>query len=285
MPTKLRRENKFVKWFLSACDDYSWADAKIDWLDEKIDGAVEALATRKSDGKTLAIEHTIIEPFLREKEDFAFFEPAFLKVEKDTALAVPGLWIRVFIPAGILQGQRQKLTRDAIVEAVHNWIRANRLSLPSGGSTHPLKIAVPGKGSLDVTLGARVIPLKGPGRLNLQRQQMERNLGEVIEKALKKKLSKLVGTVADKRILFLERQHMNLYPEEMLSEIEARKSVFPSVASVDEVWILETMFYDRDSYLRFERFENGVLVGSLDFSAGLLLDKFENGVFSLGPRP
>jgi hypothetical protein len=54
----------------------------------------------------------------------------------------------------------------------------------SGGSTHPLKIAVPGKGFLDVTLGARVVPLKGSGKLNLHRQQMERNLGDVIERAL-----------------------------------------------------------------------------------------------------
>jgi hypothetical protein len=286
VPTKSRRENKFVEWFLSAYEDYSWADAQIDWVDEKIDGAVEALATRKSDGKTVAIEHTIIEPFLREKEDFAFFEPAFLKIEKDTALPVPGRWIRVFVPTGILRGQRHKLTRDAIVEAVHCWIGANRLSLPSGGSSHPLKIAIPGKAFLDVTLGARVVPLKGPGKLNLHRQQMERNLGDVIERALKKKLPKLVGTVADRRILFLERQHMNLYPEEMLREIEARKSLFPSVASVDEIWILETMFYDRDSYLRFEHYdEDGELIGSLDFSAGSLLDKFENGVVSWGSQP
>src|ERR1700730_6745544 len=55
VPTKFRRENKFVELFLSACEDYSWRDAKIDWLDEKTDGTVEALATRKSDSKTLAI--------------------------------------------------------------------------------------------------------------------------------------------------------------------------------------------------------------------------------------
>ncbi len=52
MPTKFRRENKLVELFLSAYEDHSWRDAKIDLLDEKVDGAVEALATRKSDGKT-----------------------------------------------------------------------------------------------------------------------------------------------------------------------------------------------------------------------------------------
>jgi hypothetical protein len=91
-----------------------------------------------------------------------------------------------------------------------------------------------------------------------------------------------VRTSADKRILFLERQHMNLLPENILDEIEKRKLVFPELASVDEIWIIETMFYDRESYLRFERFENGKLVGSLDFLAGALFKKFETGVVSLG---
>ena len=76
MPTKSRREDTFIERFLSAYENGSWADAKICWLDKKIDGAVEALATRRSDGKTLAIEHTIIEPFVSDKEDFAFFKKA-----------------------------------------------------------------------------------------------------------------------------------------------------------------------------------------------------------------
>lgn len=282
MPTKFRRENTFIERFLSAYENDSWADAKIDWLDEKTDGAVEALATRKSDGKTLAIEHTIIEPFVREKEDFAFFEAAFLKIEEDTALPVSGRWIRVFIPVGTLRGQPKQAARDAIVEAVHSWLKTNRLFLRDGFSEHRFSIAIPGKRALDITLYVRVVPLPGPGKLHVRRQQMESNLGEVIDKTLKKKLPKLVRTHADKRILFLERQHMNLYPKRMLDEVEKRKSTWPDLARVDEIWILETMFYERDFYLRFERFEKGTLVGSLDFQGAELLDKFENGALVLG---
>jgi hypothetical protein len=111
---------------------------------------------------------------------------------------------------------------------------------------------------------------------------MESNLGEVIDKALKQKLPKLARTRADKRILFLERRHMNLYPKSMLDEVEKRKSTCPNLARVDEIWILETMLHERDSYLRFERCENDTLVGSLDFQGAELLDKFENGVLVLG---
>jgi hypothetical protein len=279
MPTKSREENGFIRQFLSAYENYTWADADIDWLDERMDGAVEALATRKSDNKTLAIEHTIIEPFVGDKEDFAFFENAFLGIEKDETLAVPGRWIRVFIPVGTLRGQRKQAARNAMVKAVHIWLKTNRTSLPDGFSEHHCALEKP---TPEVTLYVRVVPLKGPGKLHVRRQQVEDNLEAVIEKALTKKLTKLVQTKADRRILFLERQHMNLYPSRMLEEIEKRKGAFPELARVDEIWILETMFYG-DGYLRFERFENGTLVGSLDFQSAELLDKFEDGRIVMGP--
>jgi hypothetical protein len=39
-----------------------------DWLEKKQDGAVESLATR-SDGKILAIERTLMQPFARDQEE------------------------------------------------------------------------------------------------------------------------------------------------------------------------------------------------------------------------
>lgn len=284
MPTKSRRENTLIERFLSAYENYSWADANIDWLDEKTDGAVEALAIRKSDGKTLAVEHTIIEPFVSDKEDFAFFSNAFLGIEEDKTLVVPGRWIRMFIPVGALYGHRKQATRDAIVAAVRAWLTVNRISLPDGFSEHLCVITeIPAKPDFSIKLYFKVVALQGSGRLHVRRQQMDDNLDEVIEKALIKKLPKLVRTNADKRILFLERQHMNLYPNRMLEEIEKRKAAFPEFARIDEIWILETMLYERDSYLRFERYENGKLIASLDFQGAKLLDKLENGMLVLGP--
>ena len=265
MPTSSRRENRFIERFLSAYEDRSWEDCSVDWLDETTDGAIEALATRKSDGKTLAIEHTIIEPFKYEKADFALFKNDFLALENDTALLVPGYWIQVFVPVGILRGQRKPATRLAIVEAVRGWLKANRLSLPNGVSKHPFSSSTPAKGNLETVLNVRVVPLSGPGKIHIRRQQIESNLGQVIEKALKRKLPKLVQTLADRHILLLERQHMNLCPEGILDEIEKRRPKFSQLTSVDEIWVVETMFYDSDSYLRFEQYEGRTLVASLDF--------------------
>jgi len=58
VPTNSRREDAIIKRFLSGYENHSWADAEIDWLDKRIDGAVEVRAIRRSDSNTLAIEHT-----------------------------------------------------------------------------------------------------------------------------------------------------------------------------------------------------------------------------------
>ncbi|MBI3894298.1 MAG: hypothetical protein HY313_00055 [Acidobacteria bacterium] len=126
---------------------------------------------------------------------------------------------------------------------------------------------IPGKPALDLNLYITVVPLRGRARLHVRRQQVDDNLSDVIEKALRTKVPKLVNTVAVKRILLLERQHWNLHPKSILDEIEGRRAAFPDLAKVDEIWIVETFFYGTafgSSNLYFERWENGTCVESLD---------------------
>lgn len=286
VPTESTRDDDFIRLFLSAYEDGSWADATLTKPDniDRTKPAVDQRATRKSDGKTVAIEHTIIEPFVRDKEDFASFERAFLRIENDKSLPVPGRWVQVFVPVGTLQNQRKTGARAAIVDSVHGWIKSNRLALRDGTSQHRCaKAGIPGKPPSEITLTLDVVPLHAAeaGILNVRRQQVDSNLGEVIKRALEKKLPKLVNTVADKRILLLERQHMNLYPQSMLDEIEKLRSSFPNLAHVDEIWIVETILYGTafgGTYLRFELYEKGNLVRSFDFKDRKLRMKSENGV-------
>jgi len=281
------REDPFIKLFLSAYERDSWADAdckKPDAID-RTKPAVDQIATRKSDGAVLAIEHTIIEPFIQDKEDFASFED-FLAIENDQTLAVHGLWFQVFVPVGTMRG-RPAAARAAIVRSVHEWIKANRLHLVEGSAQHPCPVAgIPSEPNLEIILTVKVTPLRRgasaeAGVVHVRRQQVDNNLGDVIEKALKRKLPKLVNTPADKRILLLERQHMNLIPESMLDEIEKRRPAFPQLDNVDEIWIVETIFYGTafgGTYLRFEHYRNGEMVGSLDFKDQKLLTRSEDGV-------
>lgn len=272
MPTQSRREDEIIARFLTAYEGGSWTDANIEWLDKFDDGAVEARATRRTDGKTLAIEHTIIEPFVREKQDFAWFKLVFLRIEEDKSLLVDKRGVTVFVPVGVLRGRREKPLQEAIGKSLHSWLRENRLILPDGRSEHHCTVTYPGHSAFNIKLQVRVVPLRGRGVLHVRRQQVENNLGEVIDRALRRKLPKLVATAADKRVLLLERQHMNLLPEAMLLEIDKRRTAFNELSKIDEIWIVETMFYEIESHVGFELYSNGSLVDSYFFQGTKLLD-------------
>ena len=47
-----------------------------------------------------------------------------------------------------------------------------------------------------------------------------------MERALRRKLPKLIATDADKRILIFERDHFNFFPEQILDEIENQRQAF-----------------------------------------------------------
>jgi hypothetical protein len=277
MQTGATRADPFIQLFCSVYEDGLWAKPEsFEVPDQKQNGGIDAYLTRP-DGKTLAIEHTIIEPFQREMEDFVSFWNFFSTIESDESLLVPGFWIRLFVPVATLY-KRPKDERDVIVATVHRWLKSNRLDLRKGHSTHMCVVA----GIVDLTLKVEVISLKEntasvESRLHVRRQQIDNDLGEVIRKALEKKLPKLVNASADKRILLLERQHMNLLPESILTEIESLRTLFPQLADVHEIWIVDTMFCDKLS-IRFELFENGEVRSFFDFFDGKLFDKSEEGI-------
>jgi hypothetical protein len=56
-------ERPLIKMLLSAYENDRWKDASLNWIEESEENAVEVIATR-SDGATLALEHTLIEPFV-----------------------------------------------------------------------------------------------------------------------------------------------------------------------------------------------------------------------------
>ena len=198
------------------------------------------------------------------------------------ALAVPGLWIQVFVPVGTLHLQKPPV-RQAVAKAVHGWLRDNRLGLTPGKGDSQHACLVGGTGirpDFEITLTLKVTALAGAGSLHVPRQQVADTLGDVIERMLTKKLPKLVNTPATRRVLLLERRHMNLVPKQIFDEIEKRRSSFPALNSVDEIWIVETMFYGTDfggEYIRFELFEGDALTASYDFEGEQLLTRYEDG--------
>jgi hypothetical protein len=79
-------ERPLIEMFL---DGYEQG-AALNWVEETEENAVEVIATR-TDGKTLAIEHTLVELFKGEKYDSTIFIEAFeSRIEKNPEFTVPG---------------------------------------------------------------------------------------------------------------------------------------------------------------------------------------------------
>ncbi len=274
MPTKSRREHILIERFLDAYETNSWVNCHRHWLEKTQDGAVEILAT-KADGTTLAIEHTLVQPFVRDKEDLARFQH-FLRMEEDNSLIVPERIIYVYVPAGALQ---KGYSWDAVVTTVHNWLKINIVSLPEGISQQTCPMSdIRKRKARDLNLRVQVIFVPGLEGAFMIRRYGEERLGEVVEKALTEKLPKLAKTAADKRILLLERDQFPLSELDIYDEVEKRRVMFPDLAKVDEVWFAETVFYTTDNYVRFTLYDSRELRQSLGFLNGQLIERSENGM-------
>jgi hypothetical protein len=279
-----RREDRIIEIFLSAYDGGSWKDADVVPVERIMDGAVEVVATRKPDGLKLAIEHTIIEPFVGEKGDLAQFWPRFEKLNDEKSFEVPDRITRVFVPVGILDGQKPA-ARDAIVEGIAAWLTTNIRGLPEGWSKSCFDVAIPNKLALRVELNVEIVPTPDFTSFRIARQQVSVDLDKVVEKALLKKLRKLIAAQAGRRILMLEREHMNLLPEQIIAEIERLRPRFPDFVKVDEIWMVETIFWERDGVVFFFRYDpKGKTLAEIGYWEGKVHIQWDHASPTMAPR-
>jgi hypothetical protein len=117
--------------FLSAYENDSWKLSSRDWVEERQDGAVEVIATR-ADGTELAIEHTLVQPFVGEKFDSDVFMKAFGRIEKNTALVLPGRHLDVSIPVHAIP---KGYDWNGAGEELLRWLAVNHSSEPMDGKS------------------------------------------------------------------------------------------------------------------------------------------------------
>jgi hypothetical protein len=271
MPTKPRPEDRLIDIFLSAYEENSWSCCEIDRLDQKQDGAVEVLATRTSDGLTLAIEHTLIQPYGEYSRDFAWHS-VFLPIEKDQSLITQNRAIKVFVSAGTLKpGGDWKLT----AKTVHEWLRGHVLALPNGESSHIVPVAGSSGVNCRLLIKVEEIPnFEGPLRVGIDGSLLPLgSLAVVVEKALATKVPKLAKTKADRRILLLERREWTLSEGQITDEIDRRRNSFPELNQIQEIWFAETVFYESSDYVRFSVRKDGEPVRVLAFRNGRLRER------------
>jgi hypothetical protein len=233
VPALEGKEHSLLTRFLSVYEGDTWRDAHLDWLEERFDGAVELLATRRSDRTTLAIEHTVIQPYDQEKSDYARFKRAFQRRPHDRTLDLPECILSVDVPAGLLQ---PRTDWSAIAEAVFRCIRAKSVTLQDGPSVLTCDL---GDGTA-MRLQAHLVRVPGAEGSTIVRRYGPFDVTGTVRTALAKKLPKLTATSANRRLLMLERDQWHLSHEDIGLAIEEHRPAFPQLQSVDEVWIAET---------------------------------------------
>lgn len=271
MPVKQPpRERPLLTMFLTEYENGAWKSATWDWVEERIDGAVEVIAKR-ADCVRLAIEHTIVQPFVGEKFDSQMFNQAFGRIDSDPELNIRDRHLEVVIPvAAIPKGYKW----DEVGQGLHTWLQANHRAAPEEGkSEHVVQVGGSSKAepfSLKIELLTRHVP-DTPGATRILRGPMPDNLDEIVEKALGDKLPKLIATAADKFVLLIERQQPALAPTRILSEITGLAHKFPQLKHINEIWIVDTSAWKSEGCVYFDRFEeSGRYVEKMDFKDGAL---------------
>jgi hypothetical protein len=277
MPTTgVRPEDKLIDLFLTVYDDCSWVGALSEKVspERTIDGGVEMLATRASDGRRLAIEHTLIEAFVGEKTDFhSHYKELAVRLQADESLQVAGLAITVEAPVNVLpRGSNWR----GIIDDVSDWVRAEGRSWPEDKVLRDCRCPHHPDGRLTFQVHTTPLGDSTVKLVNVQRYG-ELRVWESVEKALRGrgaktgKPTKLARTEADTRLLILEREQPGVHPKQIWEQVERLRPLLPDLAMVDEIWIADTAtFSGEKNYLCFSTRDGQQTPESFTFYAGKL---------------
>jgi hypothetical protein len=240
----LRPDKQLIELFLVGYNRVTGDGYAVsEWPDEmeSTRPAVDAIAA-DAQGRTIAIEHTLVEPFLGEKNDTIVFRRVFLPLEGDPSLRVAGYDIEVW-PAvgGVLYG----VGWDQVASDVKNWVASQKDHFPVGRSIQ----RVPG---LPFELAILILKEPNPeGQLFVGRSGMPETFDLVIERALTRKLPKLAESLAGLRILLLEKDNVPRGYTTVTRIVDALRPKFPQLEAVDEIWTANTTSLQQSGHAFF----------------------------------
>jgi hypothetical protein len=280
MPTTGHRfEDALIDLFLNVYDSGSWAPALTTRVspERTMDGAVEMIATRTADGVTLAIEHTLIEPFVGEKTDFhSHFKALAEQLRADPSLIFPRHVLYVNAPVNVLPSRSNW---QGIINDVRDWLRSNARSFDAEWQQIDCPSSLHPEGK--VTLQVRLQPLDDDKRQfpPIVQRYGEMKIADSVTKALENKLPKLARATAMKRLLMLEREQGWIAYETIYAEIDTLRPRFPELSRIDEIWIADTAsFGTTKEYVDFRRHQGEKLLESFTFYRGRLESMSRNGM-------
>jgi hypothetical protein len=246
-----RDDIDLVKMFLAGFKDDSGRTFQLKArpdVTERKEKAIEAIV-ESEDGRTLAIEHTYIQPFEGERADAVPFLTVFEQLRTNSGLAVPDRFIDVIVPAfAVGKGMAWK----EVAEKVREWFLKTRESFPKEGEawyTIPdvgfeLKVLVQTFDLPDtpagVLLTSRLLPGGDPFRT-------------VLQKALEQKLPKLVATATDSHILLFQDGGTAIGFAQLGKGLDESVSSLPDLKKLSSLWIVHTIEWKSRGHAMFVR--------------------------------
>lgn len=276
--TGKRGEDALIELFLRMYEARSWAGdlSRREYPERVKDGGVEIIATQVTTGRKLAIEHTLIEPFIGDKKDFhENFQELQRQLRADDSLKECGVALYVDAPVNVLP---KGVSWQPIIDDVRAFLLAQKSTFGTRKEVRDCPSPHHPKKTIPLQVRRQPLERTSEGFVIVQRYG-ELRVAESVHKALDKKLAKLAATEVDVRILMLERDQAWVDSDEILQQIEALKPQFPELATVREIWIADTAtFGEPREWVEFSRREDGARAESFGFYQGKLHSVVLNGM-------
>ena len=239
----------------------SWPD------DDSSKKNVDALC-HNSEGRTLAIEHTLIEPYPGHKEDTVRFLKTLAVLENHAGLVQKGFFVNVAQPVGAIP---KGIKWDEVPLAMIAQLAPVLPALPEGAQT--LTVSGP-KWSLDLRVSKMRTAPSDAGSFLTSRIYPGDPGPELMLAAMERKIPKLAAASADKKILLLEKDAVAGTVEAQFELLPDEPKVQAWLRSIDEIWTVNTAGLDSEQII----FTNQILPALHDHanfcSLDLATDKF-----------
>jgi hypothetical protein len=190
-----------------------------------------------ANGNTLAIEHTLIEPFAGENADADRFLKTLGALENHPALLQPGYMFVVSQPVGSIPTgiQWNEVPQELLKQLPRLLPTVPELS----GRSSPVVIQG-ANWKLDLRIQKSCIHSDGPGKFLTCRTFPGDPGYDLILRALKNKTPKLAKHSANKKILLLEKDSIAGTIESQFEKLPNTSEIQALLSSIDEIWSVNT---------------------------------------------
>lgn len=236
------REKQLIERFLAAYNADRRAGFRITaWPDEvdRTGQAVDALAADSMNDQ-IAIEHTLLQPFVGERRDSHVFDSTVAPLDQKQSLILPNFDVNLCFRVGAVP---TGVNWNTVTGAVEAWYMSACQVLPVG----PSKQRIPGL-PFDLDVDVRKEPAPGGGHFFISRWMPSESVEAVVRQALTTKLPKLVAAQGKLRLLLLEKNSLPRSCWEIGDAIEKLRPEFSGLSKIDEVWVVDTVAWDSEDY-------------------------------------